>query len=92
MTLINIVEDTVDSTEELRKAFFTMRLDDTHLVDIMIAEESGVIYAMENRDGSTVYDRKGRTYKDFAYDKKKAFSIASAAFEKKYGRKANFVF
>lgn len=91
MIVTGSTEDTICSEKGCRRVFYTIALDDTHYVDIMISEESAVIYSMQNEDGTTVYDNNSSTYEDFDYDEQKAFDLAVAAFEKEYERRPDFM-
>lgn len=70
----------------LRRVFYTVQLDDTHFVDVMISEESEVVYAMQNEDGSTVYDSEGNTDSFFLYSEVEALRTAIQAYEKEFGK------
>ena len=91
MKVIGHTEDMTHQTEDCRRTFFTVQLDSIHFVDIMIAEESNIIYSMENEDGTVVYDDEGHTCKDFAWDWNEVRDLAIKAFEAEYGRRPIFL-
>lgn len=79
-----------NSTDKIKRVFYTVELDSEHFVDIMIAEDNKAIYTMQNEDGSTVYGKDGKTYIHYLYDEQEAILLTKQAFEKEYKRKISF--
>jgi len=69
----------------LKRVFYTVEIEDGRFVDIMVSEESRVIYAMQNEDGSVIYERNGQKIPGYMYDEKRAIALAIAEYEKDYG-------
>lgn len=68
----------------LKRIFYSVEIEDGRFVDIMISEESHSIYAMQNEDGSVIYERNGQTMPGYMYDEKAAIALAIAEYEKDY--------
>ena len=84
MEIIGIYDDSYPDSA-LRRMIYTVELGKGMFVDIMVSEESRVVYVMQNEDGSTVYGSKN-TCPGCVYDEEKAKNLAVAAYEKEYGK------
>ena len=53
MEIIGKYDDSYPNSN-LKRVFYTVEIEDGRFVDIMVSEESRVIYAMQNEDGSVM--------------------------------------
>ena len=84
---MKITDSYDDSTpgSKTRRIFYNFELEDGVFVDIMVSDESQVVYAMQKEDGREVYDNDG-TCPGYAFDEEAAIRMAVDAYEKEYGK------
>lgn len=64
--------------------YYTIELAEDVLVDVKVLPKSGLIYILQNEDGSTAYSRKHeKTYPYYQYDKDQVISMVMANFQNK---------
>lgn len=67
-----------------KERIYTVELEKTRYVDIKFIPRSGLIYIMQNEDGSEVYDPEnwGATYPDYSFDENKVLeTVRSSSFQ-----------
>lgn len=73
----------VDAFEnEGQSMFYTVALEPGFLVDVKACYETGLVYVMQNEDGSTVYeaDCPEHTFPDFKFDEEEVVRFIKAIF------------
>lgn len=68
--------------------FYSVELAENRFVDVKVCPDSGLVYVMENEDGSTVYTGEwapGATVPGYAYDEKEVVRFVKEVYEKEYG-------
>lgn len=69
--------------------FYSVELAENRFVDVKVCPDSGLVYVMQNEDGSTVYTGEwvtDRTVPGYAYDEKEVVRLVKEVYEKEYGK------
>ena len=61
---------------------FAVELEDGFYVDVKVCADGGLVYVMQNGDGSTVYDGRNAdyTYPAFEYDENAVLKLVNETF------------
>lgn len=67
----------VSEFDDHRKKLYTVEIQNCRHIDFLILEATGLIYIMQNADGSLVYDAEnsGITFPDYHFDEQKALML-----------------
>lgn len=73
----------IDSYNDKGCVFYTVELAPAKLIDIKVVKQTGLIYVMQNHDGSHVYLEADpdTTFPKYLYDEKAAIALVAARFK-----------